>query len=496
MNITMAMLWDGLSRCYPTLETGLYGGQTVRGIKLLAEGDPADAPDQLYLARSEADVSLRCGGQESLLWDGPPLEELFNALLDNYNRLRDWDMGTHLALIEGGSIQALLDLSQPVLGNPVTVTDPSFKLLAHAAGQGAAASPVFLELRRRGYLPAETVRFYHQHGHLNQLAHTDSEAAMRSELGYIIIIRPLLVDGQIMGYLSMPCVQTLYSEGIADCFRYLAHGLEHRMAQELQSSAVHRHIYEYLLMDLIQGKPMTPEAVQERLRYIDLPIKGPSRLLWLVGGEQETVLSSYLARQAADLLPNARVLPYQEGALVLVPEERLQWTLDALEPLLLAQSLHCGVSRPFSALTDLRAAYQEAEAALRLGRRVSENQTLRRLGVEELRYGGPVFRYERYAAHHMVEHAAQAGRISPALRQVIEADRREGTDHLRLLHGYLLCERRPTQTAAYLHMHRNNVIYRVGRLEELFGIRLDDSALRGELALSLLAAELTEISRL
>lgn len=293
------------------------------------------------------------------------LEELFNALLDSYNQLRDWDMGTHLALIEGGTIQSLLDASQPILGNPVTVTDPSFKLLAHSAGHEEVAPSVFQEMRRRGYIPADTVEFFHHKGHLANLAHTEGEVAILAQPGYVIIIRPLVVNGQLTGYLSMPCVEALYSEGLADCFRYLATGIQRLMEKEFQSSAFSRYIYEYFLIDLIEGKPMSPTVVEERLRYIDLPGRGRFHLLWLAGQENDPTLSSYLARNTADRLPNDRVLPYRGGVLVLTSEVRLDMALEALTPLLEGQEIQCGVSRLFHLLTDIRYAYQEAQAGWR-----------------------------------------------------------------------------------------------------------------------------------
>lgn len=494
MNITIAMLWDVLTHRYPTLETTLYGSQPVRGIKLFTESGEPDSPEQLFLKQTDSGIFLRCGGLEGRLDTELSLEELFNALLDSYNHLRDWDMGTHLALIEGGTIQSLLDASQPILGNPVTVTDPSFALLAHSAGHEEVAPSVFQEMRRRGYIPADTVEFFHRKGHLADLAHTESEAAILAQPGYVIIIRPLVVSGQLTGYLSMPCVEALYSEGMADCFRYLASGIQRLMEKEFQSSAFSRYMYEYFLIDLIEGKPMSPTAVEERLRYIDLPDRGRFHLLWLAGQENDPTLSSYLARNIADRLPNDRVLPYQEGVLVLTKEARLDVALEALTPLLKEQSIQCGVSRSFHLLADIRYAYQEAQAALRLGRLIGKNRSLERLGSEGQFYGTTVFRYQHYAAHHMAEGAARDNLISPLVRRIIDLDRQEGTDHLRLLHGYLLCERRPTQTAALLHMHRNNVIYRVGRLEELLGISLDDVVLRRELEISLLALELVDIS--
>lgn len=72
----------------------------------------------------------------------------------------------------------------------------------------------------------------------------------------------------------------------------------------------------------------------------------------------------------------------------------------------------------------------------------------------------------------------------------MERDLREHSDHVRVLYGYLLCERRPTVTAAYLYMHRNNVIYRIGRIERMLDISLEDQNVRRELETSLLVLEL------
>ena len=93
----------------------------------------------------------------------------------------------------------------------------------------------------------------------------------------------------------------------------------------------------------------------------------------------------------------------------------------------------------------------------------------------------------------MVEKAADAGLYSPLLDTLIERDLREHSDNLRVLYGYLLCERRPTIAATYLHMHRNNVIYRIGRIESMLSISLEDSKIRQELEMSFLVLELMKM---
>ena len=56
--------------------------------------------------------------------------------------------------------------------------------------------------------------------------------------------------------------------------------------------------------------------------------------------------------------------------------------------------------------------------------------------------------------------------------------------YARLLYVYLSQDRNTTRTAAKLGMHRNNVIYRVNRLEQRLGISLDDPDLRLRLLVS------------
>ena len=111
MQITFAMLWDMLNDRCPALETALYGGWPVRGIKLMPERGGRE-PDFLYLDSRAGIVRLSRGAEAPvLLGAGFSLDEIFNALQDAFNRLRDWDMETHLALIENCGAQRLLDLS-------------------------------------------------------------------------------------------------------------------------------------------------------------------------------------------------------------------------------------------------------------------------------------------------------------------------------------------------------------------------------------------------
>lgn len=489
MKIDFAMLWDQLNMKYPEVETSLYGSHPVRGVKLLPVKGEA-APDYLYISSCDNGLRLTCNGISTLLNTDLTLDVLFNELQDSYNQLRDWDMKTHLALIEDCNIQKLLDLSQEVLGNPVTLSDPSYKLLA-ITSQEETPSPIFNQVRRNGYLSAETVEYYRLRGYMDELSQTDGEVICMSEGSCVTVVYPLRINGSLAGFLAMPCVNRAYSQGVAECFRYLADGIAMCMERQLHTSDIDRYMYEYLLIDILNEK-LPESALEERLRYIDLPSRGEFVLLIIDGKQEYASITNYLLRQIAEHLPNDRVFLYQGQILVLLSEKRLGWALSELLPLLQENQLSCGVSRGFTYLLEMLPAYHQARAALRLGDRITSLRTLERLGVEGLVYEQYIFSYQHYAPYHMVEAAADVGVISPLLEKLIRADRADRMDHLRVLHGFLSCERRPTQTAELLHMHRNNVIYRVDRIETMLGISLDDTILRQELECSLLALELMD----
>ena len=61
---------------------------------------------------------------------------------------------------------------------------------------------------------------------------------------------------------------------------------------------------------------------------------------------------------------------------------------------------------------------------------------------------------------------------------LLEYDKKNNTDNYHILYTYLQSNRKTTEAAKVLHMHRNNVTYRVKRIEELFGLDLEDPQMR------------------
>ena len=72
----------------------------------------------------------------------------------------------------------------------------------------------------------------------------------------------------------------------------------------------------------------------------------------------------------------------------------------------------------------------------------------------------------------------------PALYRLREVDREHGSLYYETLRVYLECERSLSETAKQLFIHRNTLLYRLDKLCEQTGLRLDDADQRLHLRIS------------
>ena len=74
--------------------------------------------------------------------------------------------------------------------------------------------------------------------------------------------------------------------------------------------------------------------------------------------------------------------------------------------------------------------------------------------------------------------------IAQEVRTLAAHDREKGTQYCETLYYYLICCRSLQKTCEALFTHRNTVLYRIRRMQEEFGIPLDEPVKHADLLLS------------
>jgi PucR family transcriptional regulator, purine catabolism regulatory protein len=134
-----------------------------------------------------------------------------------------------------------------------------------------------------------------------------------------------------------------------------------------------------------------------------------------------------------------------------------------------------GLGRQKPGIAGVRASYREAEQALLMGTRLfggARVVAFADLGLYRLLYA-------------MNGQAELREFFDDQVQALVEYDQRTGAGLMATLDAFFRCHGSPTEIAQLLHLHRNTVLYRLRRIEDIAQLRLDDPETRLNLHLCL-----------
>jgi purine catabolism regulator len=308
--------------------------------------------------------------------------------------------------------------------------------------------------------------------------------------GQTRLIAPILVQGSIAGFLSL-----LGSDGeLGELHRLAVGRAAHACAIELVRARAARdardEIEEELLDVLTAGRPGTHQAARERAKRKGFDVD--ANYLVIAAEPVEPGLAPRIRaaweRQLGTMRLSALVRERGEATLALVslagrraPDPRS--VVDHLHRAARASAntpVALGYGGVRSGASEVAAGAREAEQALTMGRRLfgpDSATAFNDLGLYRL----------LYALQPLPEMRAFRDDALARLR----AKDRAGV-MLQTLAAYLATNGSPTDAADRLHLHRNTVLYRLGRIEDLLGVDLRNAEVRLSLHLALKIGEVLE----
>lgn len=149
-----------------------------------------------------------------------------------------------------------------------------------------------------------------------------------------------------------------------------------------------------------------------------------------------------------------------------------------------SEQVSVGMGRPKPGIAGVRAGYREAEQALTMG--------VRLFGPGRVIGFGDLGLYRLLYA--LQGHAELREFYDDQVRPLLEYDRRTGAGLMQTLEAFFRCHGSPTEMAQLLHLHRNTVLYRLRRIEEIGRLRLDNPETRLNLHLCLRVREVLQAS--
>lgn len=371
--------------------------------------------------------------------------------------------------LDGCSFDQLVEQCALFLHNPLVIIDNTYRIIAHSHCI-IAPDEVWANAVQRGYV---TLEFAATLNNWAALKDKDSHYE-RMTVSQITPLRRrfyhISFRGELLGYLNITEGNTPFEEVEEECCHLVTQLLAREMyAQYHFGDARRKSNNEQVLLQLVAGNFVNRAHFLGQVQRSTLNTSCTWRVLCC---DLENFLSynageDDFKHELLELFPYGTIVIVNR-ILVILCEGRYCDPSDTrlfawLNRYLKAKGLQFGISDPFDDLFHLRRYRDQAMQACRLRRYLLQPEHLYTF-FEEVK---------TYALLSRIPRGERQLFCSGPVLALWQQDRLEHTEYLLTLRIYLQTNRSIKATAAFLHVHRNTINYRIGKIRELFGPEFD-----------------------
>lgn len=409
--------------------------------------------------------------------------EIIQGIFDFYE---DW-MEALEKKIQERDFEEIANLCWQVFHNPFTIMDAN----NHVLGLSRQYAPDSLDaewayLSRYGYTSINAVRQLEKispTGFLQKGGIQRFSPSKGKTLSYGGVFVNLFSGQEYCGRLTVLEVDRQLNRGDSQLLRCVAALLEPIVGTETPAAGnQHGNVFQLLLAE----QPYDPTALDYRLQYRQWDRQGTFSLALLELPEQKDTPVQcrdleMLRKTIASHVSGVEVLSYS-GGLILLSNRHLAGDgtfCTLLRSLCIGNPLKVCFSLPCTGIEEIPSLYRQAYYAMAAGK--------------EDRPGESFYDCFDYAVEFILQTGNRKDAYHACMSAVVEMweNRSEGNDPFQTLKVYLDNERSVSKTAEALFTHRNTIIYRLKKIEEMLGYSLDDLYIREYCRLSIRILELS-----
>ena len=429
---------------------------------------------------------------------------LLNLVQNRFLQLAGWESQLQQAVIDDCGYQKLLDLSEQILNNFTAVLDSTYKLLAYTKNL-PNDDPINIELVRKGYHSEETIKIFQSRKRFK--VYEEEHGLIISPPGEVIsryecVSKWCRYGGVNLMHSVMVCSNAPLSTASTELFNILMNYIDIIFIKEQKQLQTPFKIYSSFLNDVLYGELDNPHLIAEQAKRVDIPFTGNFDVYRIVFDDNAIVLVGRFVQELSSYLPRAKIISkdYEICILNLYDrpgiDEETKDNLNRIMPILEKYNGTCGVSEKFASLSELRDSFSQATRAQSIGHKLYCLGNHWRIGkdIHESFFpykNGRVFFYNDIYIYYTI-YLAQSNRLDAfkntryilAIEALQQHDQEHDGNLVEVLYCYLLSERRATAAGKLLHMHRNNVLYHIGRITDITGLQLDNYWVRLKLMLA------------
>lgn len=409
------------------------------------------------------------------------LFHVFNKLQEIYDIFDRWETGLQEILRTTSNIQSMIDISEPVLNNPMVVIDADYVIQGY--------SKVIDEREEFAVLRPDKNHFIRQELLIQNVWKSETDMSLTKPFliefeGNISFSENLFDQGNYVGNLSVRFMIRPFRKSDSIISQYLSARITEALIQNRTLSYGGKELIRNIFQVLLKGYPLTGQSRQ----YVENVLKFKTfQCIRAVLEERSRrkLPVSYFCYMIEKSFPQSIAFEYENSILILTvvsenhPEQRAG---NSMWELLSSMALTAGVSVLFmgTELAKLRFYYHQTSVAMNLGRQEDP--------------GKNIYFFEDYALYHMIYSCIgefPKELLFPAgFSRLLAYDAMTQTDYIGTLKVYLDTNMNVAKSAEKLYIHRSTFLERLKKIEKFLGMSLKEPDMRLQINILLKILEL------
>lgn len=413
-------------------------------------------------------------------------------------------------VVEGEGLAGVARGLAEALSNPVVIENDLLAPLAWHIPSTVAPflSPAELEANFTSRIWAEVS----SSGLMEQLRNClgTVEWKGRSDQGSVVylprLIAPVVIDRQVRGYVTLLQVSRMAKETAEPYLEQAAIVAALELSKQEAVLEMKDRIQKDLVQDLLLGHFDSPDLMIRRAAYFGWDLQRPLVVISMdidcferfylgcprtedeIQRLKERLLHS--AKEIALALDAHAIVSSSSDSIVVLTSVAGRGSSEKEAAIAAAETIKSylsqqvaevkvtvGIGSQTRALADLPLSYRQARETLRIGKLLSG--------------GDRIFHYSDLGLYRLLFNATERSELNELLREsvgaLIDYDQEHGTNLCATLEKFLESAGNRKKTASQLYIHRNTLIYRIRRIQELLNADLEDPETRLRLLVALKA---------
>ncbi|GEM_PF-3869214 len=383
-----------------------------------------------------------------------------------------------------GGMHNIAKVASVTCGQPVIITDAAFHVLG-----------IYPDTKQNDYIwdtmlsensaPQDMVMsFYHEK--YMEFANSNPNSTLVN-WGSVAekprVMTPILIKDVVEGYAAMMCPVHEYDDSYDEAIKAIAEAAAIEMERNTKVNLMNKPLAKVFISNLFNNLVLTDNQLNTWLNNLGLTEKLHYRLIAIrpLNSSGQGVLKYLISEITARYLQQISIIR-EDILFVLLFSSNKNFDQKELEHLLKSFDAYCGISREFTNLMKFNIYKQQVETLLKTITKLHPDRT--------------VFEYDVYHLESMLsialEHMDRENFMAPEIRQLKEFDQENNTGYLETLKVYLNSMGNIGNSAQILHIHRNTMLYRINKIEDLLSMELNEPSVFMRLLLSLHLIDLDE----